>query len=394
MTGASLTHTVRQYLRRFPVALRVVRSIRAAHHRLAESWITDALLAVMRYPLRNVHSLGPPRGTFSAYAMVLEHQTDGEVLLEGQEVGPIPATDMRIVSGLNQDRHQPWPIFWTRHTNARLAGTTLVLIDDEKRACFEAMYVDHYPRDPAYRSARLPRPIRLSGNWTSVVSRWTRTTNFYHWLTDAVPRLALIDRLPTDVRVLTPPQLQPFQVQTLEWLGLAGRFRPTPEKHVIVENYFFSPPTAMTGCTNPYAVRFLRSSFLTHADSNFGGDAKLYITRSGKKRGIINEDDVLALLRKHGWESIDPETLSLSQQITLFASARAICGPHGAGLTNIVWCAPDCTVIELIADNYLNGCFRSISSCIGIEHHYLVFPGDHDARINVALENLEPLIAV
>ena len=93
----------------------------------------------------------------------------------------------------------------------------------------------------------------------------------------------------------------------------------------------------------------------------------------------------MAFLRNRGWTAIDPERLPLAQQIQLFAGARAICGVHGAGLTNIVWCDRGCTIIELIADNYLNGCFESITSCLDVQHHYLIFSGDKEARIPCGL---------
>ena len=90
--------------------------------------------------------------------------------------------------------------------------------------------------------------------------------------------------------------------------------------------------------------------------------------------------------RQRGWTAVDPETLPLAQQIQLFSSARAVCGVHGAGLTNMVWCPPGCRIIELMADNYLNGCFESISACLDVQHAYLVFPGDAERRIRVELD--------
>ena len=88
-----------------------------------------------------------------------------------------------------------------------------------------------------------------------------------------------------------------------------------------------------------------------------------------------------------GWWWIR-RSLPLAQQIKLFAGARAICGVHGAGLTNMLWCSQDCEVVELIADNYLNGCFESISACLDLQHRYLVFPGDNESRIRVDLKEL------
>ena len=106
-------------------------------------------------------------------------------------------------------------------------------------------------------------------------------------------------------------------------------------------------------------------------------------------RGVVNDREVVSFLSERGWTVIDPGRLSLARQIRLFAGARAVCGVHGAGLTNIVWCNPGCTVIELMADNYLNGCFESISACLELEHRHLIFPGDDKHQIQVALEALD-----
>jgi capsular polysaccharide biosynthesis protein len=370
-------------------AHQVGRHVRAMLRRAPESLFVDQSVEILRRISPGVDRLGPPKGTFSAYEMLLRQEVQGEILLERQDLAPIPEDGMRIAAGLNQNRHQPWPIFWTHHTCARLAGPTLVLMDGRKRACNEAMYGEHHRRDPAYRSLWLPPPVELAGNWTSVVSLWTRWSNYYHWFTDALPRLALLDRLPTDTRILLPANLQPFQLETLKLMGLMERCRPTPERHLAVENYFFSAPTAMTGCTNPYAVRFLRNRFLPFADTGYRGPEKIWLLRRGKSREVVNEREVAAFLSRRGWTAVNPESLSVGQQIQLFAGARAVCGVHGAGLTNILWSAPGCTIIELMADNYLNGCYESISACLDVRHRYVIFPGDDRSRIRVEVDRLE-----
>jgi len=388
MANVSLKERLRRSARGFGGVVRAVRSFRALRRRLAGSRVSDILLATLRRISPGTARLGPVRGTFSAYQLLKGQEVSGQILLERQEIAPIAPDAMRITSGLNQHRHQPWPIFWTHHAEARLAGSTLVLMDAHKRACLEAMYIEHHPRDPAFRSVWLPPMAELAGNWTSIVSRWTRSRNYYHWFTDALPRLALLGRFPDDTRIIVPDNLQPFQRETLGWMGLGERYRETPERHLRVESYFFSAPTAMTGCTNPYAVRFLRDLFLPRADETFHGPEKIYVVRRAKTRGIVNEGEVEAFLSGRGWTVVDPESLSLARQIKLFAGARAVCGVHGAGLTNIAWCSPGCKVIELIADNYLNGCFESISACLDLQHSYLVFPGDKESRIHVDLNEL------
>jgi len=378
--------------RKSVAAVRLVHTFRKWRTRVSSTRAARDSMDVLRRISPRAARFGPPRGAFSAYALLQRREVPGEVVLERQEISPIPPDAMRVASRLTQDGHQPWPIFWTEHADARLAGASLVLMDKEKHACLEAMYAHEYWRDPAFHSMRLPPPVELAGNWTSVVSRWTIWPNYYHWLTDALPRLALLDRLPEGTRIVVPGNLQPFQIETLRHMGVEEFCRVTPEPHLLLENYFFSAPTAMTGCTNPYAIRFLRDCFLPGEGGPFRGPDKIYVLRKGHSRGVLNDDDVMSFLSDRGWTPVDPQTLSFSQQVGLFAGARAVCGVHGSGLTNILWSPPGCTVIELMPDNHLNGCFESISACLDVQHRFLVLPGDRQFRIRVNLAQLRRIL--
>jgi capsular polysaccharide biosynthesis protein len=49
-----------------------------------------------------------------------------------------------------------------------------------------------------------------------------------------------------------------------------------------------------------------------------------------------------------------------------------VLAPHGAGLSNIVFCQPGTKVIELFAPTYIPPCYRIISNICGLEHYYLI----------------------
>src|SRR6185503_756778 len=109
--------------------------------------------------------------------------------------------------------------------------------------------------------------IRLEGNWTSVVSRWSE--GFYHWFMDVLPRLALLAEFPSDTQIIAPTIHANYQRDSLKWLGLENRSRPTSERRLSIEHYYFSSPTNITGLFAPCAVSFLRRSFLTHRDVRY-----------------------------------------------------------------------------------------------------------------------------
>lgn len=353
------------------------------------------LVSLLRHLPKSWVQLGSPKGIYSELDLLRSGQVEGFILLEKQNTIRAKPDSLRITARLGQEGYQPWPIFWTKHPRARLAGSTLVLMDEHKFAASEAMYGTHAVGDPAYNAVWLPSAIYLPGNWTSVISLWCcRETsfNYYHWLMDGLPRLAALGSFPNDTHILIPHSFPAYGWDSLKALGLQDRLRETHEKHLVLENYYFSSPTAMTGCANPYATDFLRKSFLGLADKDYSGPERFYIRRKGKTRGIWEEDKLIEILLKRNWGVVDLEELTFAQQIKLFADAKAICGVHGAGFTNLVWCQPGCVVMEFFASNFLNGCYESIASCVGVDYRFRVFTADANFHIQIEPMEFEKLL--
>ena len=337
--------------------------------------------------------IGPPRGGFSAYKELTAEppRMRGRVVHHFQEPPATVPGSLRELSKLNQNGFQPWPYFWVHSGEAQLVGSTLVLLDRQKKACYESMFCEScMDEDPGYNYLFHPPETRLAGNWTSLVARWG--SSYYHWLHDALPRLGVLGELPEDTRILMPPQLARYMTESLEMLGLSHRVRPTSETNLVVENFYLLAPTAMTGCYNPYAVEFLRSRFLTKIGAAEAFPKRFFITRRGKTRGIVNEEELIACVKGLGWAVVDTEELSFRGQIELFSQAEAICGLHGAAFANLVWCRPGLRVLELCARSFLNGCYEALAEAVGCEHHFLVFEGDESHRILVDLKRVGELL--
>ena len=65
---------------------------------------------------------------------------------------------------------------------------------------------------------------------------------------------------------------------------------------------------------------------------------------------------------------------SVSEQITFFKSAAIIVAPHGAGLTNLMFCDSNQIVFELLSHNYLNPCFKAIAEGNNLRYRALINP--------------------
>lgn len=330
---------------------------------------------------------GPPKGFFSIYENLKSGAVAGRVVLDEQPAPNTTETSLRRVAPLGQHKPLHFPILWSHHREARLVGPTLLLMNDEKRVSIESAWGPIFaPDDPAYRQFRRPPAVRLAGNWTSVVSFWSR--GFHHWLMDVLPRLALLEEFPGDTRVLVPDGLQRYQRETLAMLGLGERARETSEQHLVIENYFFTAPVAMTGGFSPYAVNFLRRALLDKRDREFATGQKIYIRRVNALRGILNDEEVAEFLAHAGWSIFDTEQLTMAQQIQLFANATHVCALHGAALTNLVWSAPGTRVLEIVPSTFLNGVYEGIAEAAQLNYSYLLCRADTEFRVRVDLNEL------
>jgi len=377
MNPPSLTERIRRTLRSVDWLYRAARYLRALPYNLTLG-LARTLLP-RRWP-----GWGPPKALYWEYDLVRRGTIPGRVILDEQKSPALPADSLRQLCGLRQNECQPWPFFWSHRREARLVGSTLALMDDQKRLSSEAVFREHcLPGEPAYRYLRLPPAHRLAGPWTSVVSRWGY--GYFHWWLDVLPRLAVLNEFPTDTGILVFPRLEAYQSESLRMLGVGERVRLTPERHVIVEDYYFASPTAMTGCWNPFAIDWLRERFLPWAGTPAERPRRFYLRRLGQSRGIRNEAEVIDYFRDQGWAIVDLEKMTVRDQIQLFSGAEFVCGLHGAAFTNLLWAPPGCRVLELCAATFLNGVYEGMAEYLRLEYRYLVCEADQAfvARVNL-----------
>ena len=82
--------------------------------------------------------------------------------------------------------------------------------------------------------------------------------------------------------------------------------------------------------------------------SNLQNSKKIYVTREDSTyRKIINEDDVITLLRENGYRVINPQLYTIEEQIGIFSDAEKIIAPYGSNLANIIFCNPGTEIIEI-----------------------------------------------
>lgn len=230
---------------------------------------------------------------------------------------------------------------------------------------------------PLFLRMGLPPAVHLEGSVGVLTTRGIE--NYYHFLTDVLPRLALLEQAGPLPERLVVSRTTRFQREMLDHLGLdEGRcIESTEFRHVEADELIV--PSVPDGDlrTPPWIVPWLRRSFLP-PDQPGQPTRRLYVTRGSQKytRRVENEDELVAALDREGFETIDPGAMSVAEQVRAFADAECIVSAHGAGLTNLAFCTPGAAVIELFAVDYVNPCFWRLATTVeGLRYRYLVGDG-------------------
>lgn len=213
---------------------------------------------------------------------------------------------------------------------------------------------------PASEPLRIDEPVILIAGHS----------NYYHWHLNWLPRLALADRF-DDLRAIKPLITNfraDYMRDSLE--AVTGRnsrdsimlgFQVLHLSRVFIPTMFLNPLHA------PFV---LRSYEHLRQPRQAGAGKRLYISRSqAANRHVLNEDEVTTLLSDYGFETVISENYSYQQQISLFSQAAHIVGTHGAGLTNVLFCYPGFSMIELF-NQFRSKVYHSLCAAMGATHYW------------------------
>ncbi len=108
---------------------------------------------------------------------------------------------------------------------------------------------------------------------------------------------------------------------------------------------------------------------------------RLYVTRRGQPmRVMVNEVALEAALIRRGFQIVRPERMGVADQIRLFAEAELIVGPTGAGLTNAVFAAPGCKVVEIQPENFTSFWVPAFSRLLDLDWGGYIAPSPCDPK--------------
>lgn len=256
----------------------------------------------------------------------------------------------------------------------------------ELPGCPQAHHNRH--RHRIFHQTQLPPPTQIQGKIAVLCGLSANV--YFHWIIDILPRLDILRRSgfsEEDIDGFYVNSInKPFQQETLELLGIpldrvieSDRFPHIQASQLVVPSF-----ASDLGWATPQTIEFLRSQFLpllskSHSTSSLFSSLisssleRIYISRrSARYRRVINEPELIEMLEKQKFTPIFLEDYPFLEQVRLFSEARVVIAPHGAGLTNLVFCQPTTTVIELFSPNYIRYYYWSICCYLKLDFHYFI----------------------
>ncbi len=261
-------------------------------------------------------------------------------------------------------------------TSAVIASDNKILGDISPQ--FPVFSPGHPENDPTnnriFTLNKLPPFQEIKG--TVIVLSGILNDSYFHWLFDILPRLELLRRGGIDFKKADKflvHNSQAFQRETLEKLGIPKEkiLEGDRHRHIRATNLVVPSFPGSIAWMPKWACNFLRREFLP-AEVNEKIE-KLYISRKDASyRRLINEEEIVNLLEKNGFQSVALEGMSVSKQAGLLANAKVVVSPHGGGLSNLVFCNKGTKVIEIFSPEYVYHCYWLVSNILGLEYYYVL----------------------
>ena len=211
-----------------------------------------------------------------------------------------------------------------------------------------------------------------------LINPWSN--NFWHWTVDTLTQLEGIEHYEqqTGIRpkLIIEANLRSWQRDSLKLLGYDENdwiawqdFRRTVDKLIVPS--FRRSYEEIHSEVSIAACQWLRQRILGNIyriKSDFSSfSPNIFISRrKALGRRIANENEVVEALKPLGFVTYILEEMSYVEQVKLFAQAKVIVAPHGAGLTNLLF-AENPIILELFG-SYVGNEFANLARGLGFKY--------------------------
>ncbi len=252
-----------------------------------------------------------------------------------------------------------------------IVGPNGLAVTDDGHVLSDLSFWHGFPEGLVRSEATPVRRVR--GTLISLASDHA-TTNYGHYLLDALPRLDLLERAgialaDADHVYCAVPGRRAMRL--LDALGVPDGRRIYAQPGVAIRADLSILPSFPGARRNypPWVVDFLRERLGVSAGPP---TRRLYVPRSTHRR-ISNIEELRPILEANGFETFDAGADEDPRHT--FAEAAVVVGGHGAGLADLAFCRPGTRVLELLPDSHPMPFFATLAGSGGLRYGYLLGEG-------------------
>jgi capsular polysaccharide biosynthesis protein len=229
------------------------------------------------------------------------------------------------------------------------------------------------------------------------------TENYFHFIYDTLPYLItfnkLKDQIPFKLLINYPNEqtkhIYKFVLEFLKLVGIDESDLLYVNDKTIYDNIYVSSSYAHGFDSNLPPRKEVYDFFRWIVESNvdsFKSDTpkKIYISRRSwlhndysnigtnytLKRRMVNEDELVDLLLKNGYEEVFTEKLTTIEKLNLFYNAESVIGAIGGGLCNVLFSKKETNLLTIVSPTFLNVNYRFKYSLDGVNNIYF-YDTDH-----------------
>ena len=200
------------------------------------------------------------------------------------------------------------------------------------------------------------------------------SSGYFHWMLDCLPRIHILRERARNSVLLLPEAYAGFHLKSLALYEFKSIFQIPANSYVHVPNLLMPTRIAPTGNYNETVIKNIRETYRQHyrSTSIVNHGERVYISREkATRRKIVNEPEVVSLLKDHGFTIVNFEDWSFDQQVAIAAQIKVLVSIHGAGLTNMLFMNENASVMELRrSGDTTNLCYFSLASALGLRYYY------------------------
>jgi len=238
--------------------------------------------------------------------------------------------------------------------------------------------------------------------------------NYYHWVCESLFRLWMVRGRLDDLVLLLPEYYRDadFIVGSLEPFKIKNIYYIPNGKSLMVKNLCLPQVKPLCDSYDARQLKQVRDFYLDYirdekrVSTNLGD--KLYVSRQmAPRRKVVNEDEIIEVLKKYGFAIYNPEKYPFLEQVSIFSNVKFLVGEQGSGLTNLLFMDKNSSVLELHKDktnelDHPSPLFWYMAQAIGAKYYHQLcdthgredyFEGDYIVNTALLEKNLALMCA-